>query len=67
MQTDTAEQIENCSIALGGSGSDELPTGLPPNVVRVIGLLDKLDVQAAEIQRCVQSVCETASTLLAQW
>lgn len=66
MQTDTAYPTESDPVATTSPHHDDLPPGLPANVIRAIMLLDKLDQQAEAIGRCTEAVRASVDAIFAR-
>ena len=64
MYTDTAYPPESAPVATASPHHDDLPPGLPRDVVRAIMLLDKLDQQAEVVRRCTEAVRASANAVL---
>lgn len=61
MQTDTAHITDTGTIVSATPGPEDLPAGLPANVIRAITLLERLDAQADEIRLCAEAMRTYAS------
>lgn len=56
MRSDTAHPTQHGSIATATRALEELPASLPPNVVWVVALVDRLGEQAEESRRSVEAM-----------
>jgi len=63
MQANTVYETESATTATI-DGEEELPAGLPADVVEAITRLHRLDKQADVIRRCVESLRATAHSVL---
>jgi hypothetical protein len=65
MQGDSADPTASGQTGTIGVHDEEVPPGLPPDVVRAIALLDRLEKQAEEIRMCVEEMRASVNAVLA--